>query len=129
MEYNKLDIGKRLKEVRVSLGLSQTQAGTRAGISQDMVSRYEKGKSEPSTEYLYWAAGEGGATIDWILTGEDPEEFKERIEEAQKRYGLNLSYEEREIIELYREATIEGKAAVKAVLENYRPQKRNARKS
>ncbi len=117
------EVGKRVREIRKSLGLTQTQAGQRVGVSQDMVSAYEKGKHHPSTEYLFWAAAEGGTTVDWILTGEMPEEYASRIKDVQKRYGLNLTSEERELIELYRDAPIDGKAAARAVLEIYLPKK------
>lgn len=122
MKLNLAQIGERLKMLRKKMGFTQTKAAEQVGVSQDMVSRYEKGKSHPSPEYIFWMAGESGVSVDWILTGQTPEEYAARAAEADSKYGIGrLSKEEIELIRLFREVDATGKAAARAVLEVYKP--------
>jgi transcriptional regulator with XRE-family HTH domain len=46
------DIGERLREIRERLGLSQRALGTRAGVTNGMISLIEKNRSSPSVATL-----------------------------------------------------------------------------
>ena len=68
----KRDISKRLKEVRKKFGLSQSQFGSRIGLSFQHVSRYERGLITPSVEILIKLQACLHVSIDWLLTGTEP---------------------------------------------------------
>jgi transcriptional regulator with XRE-family HTH domain len=128
MKYNKLEVGERLADIRKKHDKTQVEVAKLFGTKQQLVSAYESGKNQAPSEYLFWVAGEFGVTIDYILTGQTPEEYAERAAEAERRYGLGkISMDEIELIRLYRDAPIDGKAAVKAVLEIYQPKKGTGR--
>ena len=47
---NELDPGRKLREARESLGLTQRRLAVRAGTSQDAISRIERGIESPTLE-------------------------------------------------------------------------------
>ncbi|MBF0309482.1 MAG: helix-turn-helix transcriptional regulator [Magnetococcales bacterium] len=62
------DIGDRLKEERIRLGLTQADLGVRCGVSRDAQTSYESGRRDMGTGYLA-AIAEVGADVSYILTG------------------------------------------------------------
>jgi transcriptional regulator with XRE-family HTH domain len=64
---NKVFRGERLKEVRESRGLSQTDLEQLTGISNMQISRYESGKSEPTPEVIVKLANNLSITTDYLL--------------------------------------------------------------
>jgi transcriptional regulator with XRE-family HTH domain len=46
------DVGKALRAARIELGLSQTDAAARTGLTQNVVSYYENGKRTPTVNTL-----------------------------------------------------------------------------
>lgn len=60
-------IAERIKEIRTSNALSQTQFGDALLVSQDTVSLWEKGKSVPTTEYVVLIAQIYHVSADYIL--------------------------------------------------------------
>ena len=60
-------IGQRIKELRQSEGLSQSQLGKKLNVSQDTVSLWENGKNQPNTEYVILLAKFFGESTDYIL--------------------------------------------------------------
>jgi len=65
------EVGRRLRHIRSEHGLSQREFGRRFGISQNMISLYEKGKSRAPVDFYVRAAQLGGKTIEWLLTGRE----------------------------------------------------------
>lgn len=63
------DIGARLKEERLRLGLSQEAFAALADASKPSQVRYENGGRSPDADYLL-AIHEAGADLLYILTGE-----------------------------------------------------------
>jgi len=63
-------IGERLRSIRKESGLSQRDFGRRYGVSQNMVSLYEKGRSRASVDFYVHMARLGGKTLEWLLTGQ-----------------------------------------------------------
>jgi transcriptional regulator with XRE-family HTH domain len=47
-ETMKKDVGKRVKELRKALGLTQEQFAAKVGVSFSTVNRWENGKGKPS---------------------------------------------------------------------------------
>lgn len=101
-----LNIGRRLREERERLGLTQPQLSDLTGISKTTQVNYEQGTRRPDSEYLYLVA-QAGADVNYIITGQritsytpNPDviftdqktgkpvtakEFKERLEKMKTR--------------------------------------------
>ncbi len=73
-EINKLQVGKRIRQIRGSL--SQSELGRIIGVSKVSISNYERGRI-PQAHILAKIARFGHTTIDWLLTG------REKIAEGQ----------------------------------------------
>ncbi|AEN67366.1 helix-turn-helix domain protein (plasmid) [Enterobacter soli] len=93
--------GERLKEERVRLGLSQAALGEIGGVRKQAQLNYEKGERNPDSAYLS-AIAKFGADIQYIVTG---------IRSAE-----SLSPDEKELINLFRQAPLAVKAAALAAL-------------
>lgn len=63
-----MTIGERLKEERLSLGLSQTELGAAGGKGKTTQINYEKGVGSPDAEFLA-AAAEMGVDVLYVVTG------------------------------------------------------------
>jgi len=71
MNINKKNAGRRIKKIRViDLDLNQKQFAKKLGITQPMVSKYEKGQIIPPAQILLTIAKLGKTTIEGILEGE-----------------------------------------------------------
>src|SRR5262249_14455936 len=64
-----LDLGRRIRQVRRQLGLTQAEFGQRLGIINVSVARYEAGRVSHA-EVLRRIAALAGVTVDWLLHGE-----------------------------------------------------------
>jgi len=63
------DIGKRIKLLRESLNLSQSQLARISGIPRPKISRWELGLEQPSAKYLPKLAKALGISVDALLLG------------------------------------------------------------
>ncbi len=72
MNINKKNAGRRIKKIRViDLDLNQKQFAKNLGITQPMVSKYEKGEIIPPAQILLRIAKLGKTTVEMILEGEE----------------------------------------------------------
>ena len=79
--YNLKEIGKRIRSIR-GFELNQAKFGKiMGGITQHMISKYEKGLVNPPIEFLIRLSEYSGKSIDWILKGEET-----------KLWFINLTY-------------------------------------
>ena len=62
-----MEIGKRLKELRIENKLSQKEFGEILAVSQDTVSLWENGKSLPTAEYLIAISKHFNVSVDFLL--------------------------------------------------------------
>ena len=62
-------IGRRIREIR-GFDLKQAEFAKILGIGQTQLSKYERGKSAPTSEILLKLKRFSKKSIDWILTGE-----------------------------------------------------------
>ena len=70
MNINKKNAGRRIKKIRViDLDLNQKQFAKKLGITQPMVSKYEKGETIPPAQILLKIAKLGKTTMENILEG------------------------------------------------------------
>jgi len=68
-ELNLEEIGSRLSNMRVKLGLSQLELSDQCDINRTFLSRLENGKQSPSFDSLWRISATFGVSIDWILWG------------------------------------------------------------
>jgi transcriptional regulator with XRE-family HTH domain len=62
-------LGARLRELREERGLSQRELGSRLGILQSKLSKYESGTHQPSLRTLVRMANLFAVSTDYLLTG------------------------------------------------------------
>ncbi|AQY37865.1 helix-turn-helix transcriptional regulator [Bacillus thuringiensis] len=60
-------IGKRVKEIRAELKLSQSQFAESIGVSKSLISLIELGRKKPSVETINKIAKKGNISVDYIL--------------------------------------------------------------
>ncbi|WP_270627871.1 helix-turn-helix domain-containing protein [Limosilactobacillus mucosae] len=66
-------IGERIKELRKSKKMSQSELGKFIGVSQTTVTAWENGRAEPSSSYVAKLATFFNVSTDYLL-GRDPKE-------------------------------------------------------
>src|SRR5437016_12086359 len=93
-----LRLGERLRQLRVSAGLTQTDlAGER--FSKEYVSQIERGKTRPTRETIEWLAQRLGVNADFLHNGVSTDE-RSRIETMLARAeALAESWQNAEAIE------------------------------
>ncbi|HEY0512945.1 MAG TPA: helix-turn-helix transcriptional regulator [Thermoanaerobaculia bacterium] len=64
-------LGERVRELRERQRLTQEQLAERSGISKGFLSDLENHKRNPSAEYILRIANALGASVDYLLSGED----------------------------------------------------------
>ena len=79
MKNSKQTIGQRIKELRELKGLTQAQLGELVFVTDKTVSKWEKDKSEPDSNSLVLLAEKLGVTLDYLLTGSEPDVENESI--------------------------------------------------
>ena len=52
IQYNSKDVGKRLKELRISKHMSRVQLASKLNLSEDSVAGFEKGRTTIGAEHL-----------------------------------------------------------------------------
>jgi len=59
--------GKRIKEARTSIGLTQVEAAAKAEVSQQTWQRYESGKLDLKMSSIYNICKTLNMSADWLL--------------------------------------------------------------
>ena len=72
--------GERLRQVRESRGISQSELARRLGINPTQINRYENGLTDPSLQQIIRIGNELGVTIDYLLGLVDAEEAHLEVE-------------------------------------------------
>ena len=67
-------MGDRIAELRHKYGLSQAELARSLGLSVSAIAMYEQGRREPSVSILIALAAALGVTIDYLLTGQPPQQ-------------------------------------------------------
>ncbi len=100
-------LASRLLEMRTERGIKQKDAAEALGLSQGLLSHYEKGIRECGLEFLSRAADYYGVTVDWLLgitddrnetVPEDPDAVDEadelsvqaKMERSDKKMGASV---------------------------------------
>ena len=67
IEVNMVEIGKRIKDLRIESGMTQTQLAQKIGVATNTVSQYEKGLSKTSIDVIVNLAFVLQTTTDYLL--------------------------------------------------------------
>ncbi len=65
----KQEIGGRVRAVRKSLRLEQTELAKKVGLSQAIISQYEKGLTEIPLSFLEYLKKKHRISSDWVIFG------------------------------------------------------------
>lgn len=67
IEINMIEIGKRIRELRLEKRITQTELAERIGVATNTVSQYEKGLSKTSIDVIVNLAVVLETTTDYLL--------------------------------------------------------------
>jgi len=81
-----MELHDRIKQCRQNVGLTQEQVADEMGVSRQAVTKWENGKSAPSTENLFKLASLFGTTVDLLL----PEQENRQPDMKKKKGNLML---------------------------------------
>ena len=84
-------IGKRIRELRTTLRLTQDQFGNKIGVKNGVVSAWEKGAAPVPEGRIRIIRDEYNANMEWILKGEG-EMFQENTDDPNARRDAALEY-------------------------------------
>lgn len=84
MQYDTKASGKRIKQLRQEMNLSQEQLAEKLNVSQNMIAKIECGLRRPSADFLIELAEFFETSIHYIVLGTSKEatDKKRQIEEA-----------------------------------------------
>ena len=71
-----ITVGKRLRNLRESVKLSQTKIGDMAGVKQSAMNRYEHNQAEAPYKVLLWYADYFDVSMDYIFGRTDKPQGK-----------------------------------------------------
>ncbi len=98
MEVDFKLVGKRIKDSRLCLSLSQMQLAERVNISVPYLSNIEGGVKQPSLEILILIANELRVTVDELLAGNQKYDLHAYPREFVKLFADCEEYEKRIIL-------------------------------
>ncbi len=79
-----IKMSERIKKIRRKKGFSQTELGERIGVSQQVITNYERGIREPDIETLLKIAGALEVSIETLI-GEKPIKPEDQTSRALKK--------------------------------------------
>ncbi|RUT67493.1 XRE family transcriptional regulator, partial [Flavobacterium cupreum] len=62
-------ISERIKQLRTENNLTQSELAEKVGLTYVQIGRYEKGKSNPSSDVLQKLASVLGTSTDYLMNG------------------------------------------------------------
>lgn len=86
--------GKRLKELRTSMGLTQKQLGDLANVTKVSICGYEKGNRTPNIETLMDIANILNTTPNYLLDSE----VTAKVMEDEEEYSISISSDDVKIL-------------------------------
>lgn len=79
------DIGRNIRDIRMKMGLTQREFGTRIGKSESQVGAYENGTVNFSVDVLFKIAEAGGVKPEEVLNGISREKPKPKKWDTELR--------------------------------------------
>jgi transcriptional regulator with XRE-family HTH domain len=92
-----VDIGNRLRELRLAKGFSETDLATRTGILEDRIAAVEEGREKPTIDTLEAWARELGVEMHQLFLAGEPS-----LSPPQRDSIGKLSAREKKLIHLFR---------------------------
>ena len=84
MQYNNIECGNRIKEVRKASGLTQAQLSAQLNIRSESLSAIENGRRSASLDLLIDLSQQLGVTLDYLILGKVDPALKTLYTETQK---------------------------------------------
>ena len=107
-------ITDRLIKLRENKQLKQTEVAKLLNIGAVTYNRYEKGEREPDHNMLVRLATFFNVSVDYLLGINDIPNIAEKYS-TEKNNSNELTTDEQELIQLYRELPTEGKITIKSL--------------
>lgn len=105
-----IEIGKRIKEIRTSAGLNQRDFAEILSTSSGYISGVESGKNMAGSDFLLRLHEKFNTNLHYLLTGIDLNLEQSAAVTAQN--PIDLTKEEREILNCYRKSNELGQAVI-----------------
>lgn len=106
-------IGSRIKELRKSKKMSQSELGKFIGVSQTTVTAWENGRAEPSSSYVAKLATFFNVSTDYLLGRKAPDnndiDLDRAIDNAMSFDGKPVTDHDRKIMKQLWKAYMAGK--------------------
>ena len=118
-----MGIGKRIKEQRDNLGLTQEQLADIIGVTKGAIANYENQVSHPKEQILYKLFDALQCDANFLFQDEMEEETKK---EAPTTMGESYTKQEKQLMLAYRAASEDDKAVVDCALRKYRTEGRKS---
>lgn len=67
-------LGARIRTLREQKGFTQAELAAMLDVTENAVTQYETGRAVPKSERLQILAASLGVSVEWLLTGGDPDE-------------------------------------------------------
>lgn len=109
---------KRIKELRKSKKLTQTEFGARLGVKGNTITNYEKGLRLPSDAIITSICREFNVRREWLETGEGKMELEtqsQTLDKIARRYSASHTF--RAILDVYAQMDEDGQRAVERYIE------------
>lgn len=103
----------RIRNARITKGLSQAELGSKLKVSRSAVANWESGNTAPSTAHLTQLSLTTDVSHEWLATGRGSPALQEEWTPAVDAEIIDDS-DERRLLHAYREGT---KAARRRILE------------
>jgi transcriptional regulator with XRE-family HTH domain len=102
-------ISERIKQLRTENNLTQSELAEKVGLTYVQIGRYEKGKSNPSSDVLQKLASVLGTSTDYLMNGKTGQveaqltdmELIKQFQEVEK-----LNSEEKHLVKTFLDAFI-----------------------
>lgn len=103
-----MNFGERIKELRTSKKLSQTELAELTGLHYTQIGRYENGKSLPSSDILKKLAEVFSVSIDFLIEGSIEDSAKPHIHDRDllKQFTEieKLDQKDKEVVKIFLDA-------------------------
>jgi transcriptional regulator with XRE-family HTH domain len=104
-----ISVNERIKKLRTDNNLTQSELAEKVGLTYVQIGRYEKGKSNPSSDVLQKLASVLGTSTDYLMNGKTEQVEaqlidKELIKQFQEVEKLNP--EEKHLVKTFLDAFI-----------------------
>lgn len=106
MELSSIEIGKRIKMIRLKKRLSQIAFAAELHVSREQISRWENGSKIPALDILCQLSEIGKVSMDHLITGQEKDGMEKKMISVLLGDLLELDRKIDRVIELVTETGI-----------------------